>query len=84
MEIPGVLLCVGLGTVEALVGRRGIHVGGLDVLLEIMALGEGLWAVGAGQGCGLGRVARCLVPAQAVLLHKPLAALGTLERGWVV
>ena len=48
MEILGVLLCVGLGTVEVLVGRWGIHVGGLDVLLEIMALGEGLGAVGVG------------------------------------
>ncbi len=81
VEVPGVLLCVGLGAVQALEGGRGAHVGGLDVLLQVVALGEGLWAVGAGQGSGGVCVARCQVTRKAVLLCKALVTLGTREGG---
>ena len=57
--------------------------GGLNVLLEVVTLGESLGAVGAGQGGRLGRVAHCNVPCQAVLLYKALATVGAGEGGWV-
>ena len=57
--------------------------GRLDMLLEVVGLGEGLGAVGAGVGGGqVGGVLGPHVPRQAVLLREAFVTLAAWERGW--